>query len=214
MDPGRAVRYYRLAGAQGYAAAHFNLAVLYESGQGVVKDLREAVRLFTLAGQGERPGRKLATERPGKDALTSYNHHLSAPRDSRHDDSVDVQIIESAIHRLDAIDDDQFAQTISSADATGDIELAHAISPGDAPGDARLAQAFSQTDALGDVHLTHIDNSPADAPGDVQLTQAISPYDAPGDNKHGHAISPVDAPGDVKLTRAIFPANAPKDNKR
>jgi uncharacterized protein len=40
---------YRLAAAQGHALAQCNLGDMFENGQGVVKDVAEAVRLYHLA---------------------------------------------------------------------------------------------------------------------------------------------------------------------
>jgi TPR repeat protein len=48
------VRLYRLAAAQGHAAAQFNLGVRFANGEGVELDQAEAVRLFRLAAaQGQ-----------------------------------------------------------------------------------------------------------------------------------------------------------------
>jgi TPR repeat protein len=48
------VRLYRLAAAQGDAAAQFNLGVKFENGQGVAQDKAEAIRWYRLAAaQGE-----------------------------------------------------------------------------------------------------------------------------------------------------------------
>jgi hypothetical protein len=43
------VRYYRLAAEQGYAGAQFNLGVCLEHGEGMARDLAEAVRYYRLA---------------------------------------------------------------------------------------------------------------------------------------------------------------------
>jgi len=54
-DDNEAVRLYRLAADQGYAAAQFNLGYMFENGLGVVRDDNEAVRLYRLAAaQGHR----------------------------------------------------------------------------------------------------------------------------------------------------------------
>lgn len=46
-----AVKYYRLSANQGEAAGEFGLGTLYASGEGVKKDMAEAVRWLTLAAQ-------------------------------------------------------------------------------------------------------------------------------------------------------------------
>ena len=48
---GEAVRWYRLAAEQGYAAAQFNLGVMYATGEGVPEDDAEAVRWYRLAAE-------------------------------------------------------------------------------------------------------------------------------------------------------------------
>ena len=50
-DNGEAVRWYRLAAEQGYAAAQFNLGVMYANGEGVPEDDAEAVRWYRLAAE-------------------------------------------------------------------------------------------------------------------------------------------------------------------
>ena len=48
-DYQEAVKWYRLAAAQGYAPAQSNLGLAYEKGQGVRRDYPEAVRWYRLA---------------------------------------------------------------------------------------------------------------------------------------------------------------------
>ena len=48
-DYAEAVRWYKLAAAQGDAVAQFNLGFLYYSGQGVVQDYTRAHMWFNLA---------------------------------------------------------------------------------------------------------------------------------------------------------------------
>ena len=50
-----AAKMYQLAAAQGYPAAQYNLAVLYETGDGVEVDKAEAARLFKLAADQGHP---------------------------------------------------------------------------------------------------------------------------------------------------------------
>jgi hypothetical protein len=63
QDYAEAVKWYRLAAAQGDAKAQFNLGLAYEHGQGVEQDNAEAVKLFRLAAaQGDaRAQRDLGT---------------------------------------------------------------------------------------------------------------------------------------------------------
>jgi len=42
---------YKLAAQQGYGAAQSNLGMMYDKGQGVAQDYKEAVRLYKLAAQ-------------------------------------------------------------------------------------------------------------------------------------------------------------------
>ena len=49
QDDTEAVRWYRLAVAQGYALAQFGMGVMYAYGQGVAQDDAEAVRWYRLA---------------------------------------------------------------------------------------------------------------------------------------------------------------------
>ena len=49
QDYQEAVKWYRLAAAQGYAPAEYSLGVAYEKGQGVAQDYREAVKWYRLA---------------------------------------------------------------------------------------------------------------------------------------------------------------------
>jgi TPR repeat protein len=54
QDYAEAVKWYRLAAAQGDASAQFNLGVMYSSGQGVLQDYAEAVKWYRLAAaQGD-----------------------------------------------------------------------------------------------------------------------------------------------------------------
>ena len=54
QDYGEAVRWYRLAAAQGHADAYYSLGVRYIFGEGVPQDYAEAVRWFRLAAdQGQ-----------------------------------------------------------------------------------------------------------------------------------------------------------------
>jgi TPR repeat protein len=48
-DDAEAVRWYRLAAAQGHADAQNNLGIMFENGRGVAKDTAEAIRLYRLA---------------------------------------------------------------------------------------------------------------------------------------------------------------------
>ena len=53
-DDAEAVRWYRLAAAQGIASGQNNLGLMFEEGRGVVKDAAEAIRLYRLAAaQGQ-----------------------------------------------------------------------------------------------------------------------------------------------------------------
>jgi len=53
-DYAEAVKWYRLAAAQGDADAQYNLGVMYDNGQGVVQDYAEAVKWYRLAAaQGD-----------------------------------------------------------------------------------------------------------------------------------------------------------------
>jgi TPR repeat protein len=49
QDYAEAVKWYRLAAAQGHAAAQSNLGTMYVNGQGVVQDYAEAVKWYRLA---------------------------------------------------------------------------------------------------------------------------------------------------------------------
>ena len=49
QDYQEAVKWYRLAAAQGYAPAEYSLALAYEKGRGVPQDYREAVKWYRLA---------------------------------------------------------------------------------------------------------------------------------------------------------------------
>ena len=42
--------FYSLAAQQGHSRAQYNLGLCYQNGVGVVKDDKEAARLFTLTG--------------------------------------------------------------------------------------------------------------------------------------------------------------------
>ena len=50
-DDAEAVRWYRLAAAQGYALAQLNLGLMYANGEGVPEDDAEAVRWYRLAAE-------------------------------------------------------------------------------------------------------------------------------------------------------------------
>jgi len=50
-DYAEAVKWYRLAADQGYAAAQFNLGDMYDNGQGVPEDDVEAVKWYRLAAE-------------------------------------------------------------------------------------------------------------------------------------------------------------------
>lgn len=54
----KAVEWYRKAAEQGNAVAQFNLAMCYQSGQGVVKDLTEAVKWYRKAAEQGYAGAK------------------------------------------------------------------------------------------------------------------------------------------------------------
>jgi hypothetical protein len=49
QDYQEAVKWYRLAAAQGYAPAQSSLGLAYEKGQGVPQDYQEAVKWYRLA---------------------------------------------------------------------------------------------------------------------------------------------------------------------
>ena len=51
QDAVEAVRWYRLAAAQGNARAQFNLGVMCVGGEGIPQDYREAVRWYRLAAE-------------------------------------------------------------------------------------------------------------------------------------------------------------------
>ena len=51
QDYAEAVKWYRLAAEQGYAAAQYNLGVMYDNGQGVPQDYAEAVKWYRLAAE-------------------------------------------------------------------------------------------------------------------------------------------------------------------
>ena len=54
QDYAEAIRWYRLAAAQGDADAQFNLGLMFEKGQDVAKDKAEAIRWYRLAAaQGD-----------------------------------------------------------------------------------------------------------------------------------------------------------------
>jgi TPR repeat protein len=63
QDHAAAVRWYRLAAAQGYASAQYSLGVCYGKGAGVEQDHTEAVRLCRLAAnQSFAPAQQLLTQ--------------------------------------------------------------------------------------------------------------------------------------------------------
>ena len=45
------MKWYRLAAEQGYDIAQYNLGVMYENGQGVPQDYKEAVKWYRLAAE-------------------------------------------------------------------------------------------------------------------------------------------------------------------
>ena len=49
QDYKEAVKWYRLAAAQGNASAQFNLGLMYKDGRGVTQDDKEAVKWYRLA---------------------------------------------------------------------------------------------------------------------------------------------------------------------
>ena len=51
QDNAEALRWYRAAAEQGYAAAQYNLGYMYRSGKGVTRDLAAAERWYTLAAE-------------------------------------------------------------------------------------------------------------------------------------------------------------------
>jgi TPR repeat protein len=51
VDYAEAVRFYRLAAAQGHAQAQLWLALMFEGGDGVAEDAAEAARLWILAAE-------------------------------------------------------------------------------------------------------------------------------------------------------------------
>ncbi len=60
QDHTEAVRWYRLAAAQGHAYGQQNLGVMYDNGEGVPQDYKEAVRWYRLAAtQGIELARKI-----------------------------------------------------------------------------------------------------------------------------------------------------------
>jgi TPR repeat protein len=52
----RTARLWQLAAAQGHPGAAFNLGVLYETGRGVARDVKEAARWYQLAAEGQEGG--------------------------------------------------------------------------------------------------------------------------------------------------------------
>jgi uncharacterized protein len=53
-DPTEALKWYRLAAAQGVARAQFNLGVMYTKGEGAPQDFTEALKWYRLAAaQGD-----------------------------------------------------------------------------------------------------------------------------------------------------------------
>ena len=52
QDYAEAVKWYRLAADQGFAAAQFNLGTMYYNGQGVPKDLVEAYAWWFISAAG------------------------------------------------------------------------------------------------------------------------------------------------------------------
>ena len=48
QDGAEAIRWYRLAAAQGFAEAQFNLGLMYATGEGVPQDDAEAMRWYRL----------------------------------------------------------------------------------------------------------------------------------------------------------------------
>jgi TPR repeat protein len=53
-DPEKAVHWFRKAAEQGLAGSQTTLAMMYEEGRGVEKDLNEANRWYRMAGFDER----------------------------------------------------------------------------------------------------------------------------------------------------------------
>ena len=51
QDYKEAVKWYRLAGEQGYIQAQFNLGGMYVKGQGVTQDYKKAVKWWRLAAE-------------------------------------------------------------------------------------------------------------------------------------------------------------------
>ncbi len=49
QDDAEAVRWYKLAAAQGYSSAQYNLGAIYANRKGVLQDDAEAVRWYKLA---------------------------------------------------------------------------------------------------------------------------------------------------------------------
>ena len=70
------MRWYRLAAEQGDASAQFNLGVMYDNGEGVLKDDAEAVRLYRLAAE-QGAGDASAQWRLGN----MYNYGRGVPED-------------------------------------------------------------------------------------------------------------------------------------
>ena len=50
-DAAEAIRWFRMAAAQGFARAQYNLGFMYADGLGVPQDAAEAVRWFRLAAK-------------------------------------------------------------------------------------------------------------------------------------------------------------------
>lgn len=57
-DPEKAVEVFRAAADQGNASGQYNLGLMYEVGEGVIKDIDEAVRLYRLAAGREKRAKK------------------------------------------------------------------------------------------------------------------------------------------------------------
>ena len=51
QDYAEAVKWYRLAAEQGDSAAQYNLAVMYNNGEGVLQDYAEAMKWYRLAAE-------------------------------------------------------------------------------------------------------------------------------------------------------------------
>ena len=59
-DTAKGLKYYTLAADQGQAGAAFNLGVIYDYGQGVLKDRTKAIKYYTVAALAAHQGNSYA----------------------------------------------------------------------------------------------------------------------------------------------------------